>query len=366
MTSLPRILHILDDEIISASVIELFKNLPYDNHYLVLSNDRAKYKHIHNATVLTLESSNLRSSLNQAVEDYDIIYLQALSFEKARLLAKNKWTKKVFVWCLWGYDLYNAISYKTKDRSLLTNRDLKSKLTDYYTYNRIYPKAFQKIDICLFLLESDFQLLKSYYKTSAEWSTGSYQAVDHMPEIGSPTGSNILTGNSSTASNRHNFVFQQLEGLVKANRNVICPLNYGDLTYRNSVISEGKQKFDNQFTPILDFMAFTEYSKVLQSCSHVIFGHKRQQAFGTILQVLLQGSRVYLSEESPFYSYFKNLGIHIYSLENDLKETIDLPLDPNFVLENQQRLRQLFSQSKLIEKMKTIQDAAIEKWRNKN
>jgi hypothetical protein len=361
--AIPKILHILDDEIISLAVIDLFKEIKIDQNYLICTKDLKEKSNISGIKYLSLESASYRKQLKKAVDAHDIIFLQALSFEKARLIAKHSWSKKVFVWCLWGYELYNSINYRTNKANRF---NLKSSITNFYTYSIIYSRAFRKIDYCLFLLEHDYKLLINFYNTSAQWLSGSYQFVESYIDIPAPIGSNILVGNSSTESNRHELIFEHLEGVTIADRLLICPLNYGNFTYRQKVISSGHNKFGKIFNPLLNFLPFDEYTNLLQSCSHVIFGHKRQQAFGTILQMLYQGSRVYLSEESPFLSYFKEMGISVFSLEQDLKNTIDKPLESKFILSNKIILKKLFNKSSVIQNLKQVQISAVENWKRKN
>ncbi len=352
MKSQSKILHIFDDEKITKDTICLFSKInDFNQSYIIISNrpEKAKimYTGMPNVTILN-QKDKLEKVLYNLIKDNDIIFLQALSFLKAKVLAKYKYKNKIFVWALWGYGLYNYIEYKTNKKPL--SKGFIARIKAYYTFNIIYKKAFKKLNYCFFLLEQEYKLLKSHTQTNAKWITNFYQTIEQIdqycPEF-KVTGNSILTGNSSTVTNRHEIIFNKINGVT--GRKIICPLNYGDLNYQNKTINKGSEIFGNDFHPLIDFLKLKDYSKLLMECSVTIMAHERQQAYGTIMQMLFGGSKVFLSEQSPLYNYFLEKGFVIYSIEKHLNiEALD-PLPDNIAEMNKKNAIDLYSQSKMIE-----------------
>ncbi len=368
-----KILHIFDDAIISKSTIELFKKIKgFKQSFAVITiPERVNLSEYYddNSVYELSYSKNLSNDIISIIENYDIIIFQALSFEKAKAMLQKKFSSKVFIWGLWGYELYNVVDYykpnleNSYSTEVIQTSSLKKKLIDFYTYYWIYSRAIKKIDICLFLLESDFKLLTNVVKTKAKWYTSCYQTIENLFGGSAPyevNGNAILIGNSSTPSNRHSAIFKKLKDLDLADQKLVVPLSYGDLNYQQTVIREGEQIFKDAFSPITTYMNLEEYIGHLKECSHAIFGHKRQQAFGTLLMMLYAGSKVYLSLESPLYDWFKSKNVHIYSIEKDLNQVDFTNFPENLKKENKELIQILISETIILNQLdKMLQDACL-------
>lgn len=374
MSSNKKILHIFDAAIISQSTIELFENLDFKQRYVVISSEQEKWedftKKIKNIRLIDPENQDVVRVLTEEIKAADIIFTQALSYEKAKAIKQVKDTSKVFIWGLWGYGLYNFVNYMKKDSSseefktkLETNTSFIDKIKEYYTFHYVYKKAIQKIDICLFLLESDFNLLGSVIDHKAKWRTACYQTMDNLIGGGKDfkiTGNSILLGNSSTPSNRHKVVFEELKKAENLGRKVITPLNYGDQEYKKQILELGKNAVGENFQPLTDFMPLEEYTSIIQDCSHVIMAHKRQQGFGTIMTVIYGGAKLYLSETSPFYTWLKELGVAVYSIENKLLTELKIELSDELKEANKEVVSQYLSEITILQKLKEVMDESIQ------
>lgn len=373
-----KIVHIFDDAIISNSTIELYKKIEgFSQTFAVITlPDIVNLGKVENDdSIIRLNySSNLTNEIANLIESHDIVIFQALSFEKAKATVQKRFSSKVFIWGLWGYELYNLVdhfqpntnnSYATE---IINSSSFKQKIIDFYTYRWIYSRAIKKIDFCLFLLESDFNLLKKVVKTNARWYTSCYQTIENLFGETGPfevTGNSILIGNSSTPSNRHSAVFKSLSTLDLTNEKIVVPLSYGDATYGKSVIAEGEILFKENFSPITTYMNLEQYIDHLKECSHVIFGHQRQQAFGTILMMVYAGSKVYLSTESPLYNWFKSKNVHIYSIETDLNRTDFANFPENLKKENKEIIGSLVSEETILDQLTTLLQDACQLFENK-
>ena len=131
-------------------------------------------------------------------------------------------------------------------------------------------------------------------------------------------GNNILVGNSANYTNNHLEVFRILNKLGVEDRKIIVPLSYGDLQYGEYIYSEGLRLLRDNFVPLRTFIPLAEYTRKLQSCGIAIMNHYRQQAIGNILMMLWLGSKVYLSPSNTLYHYIKQIGIKVFSIDQDL------------------------------------------------
>jgi hypothetical protein len=172
-----------------------------------------------------------------------------------------------------------------------------------------------------------------------------------------------LVGNSSTATCNHLEAFDLINSSLKieSNRNVVVPLSYGDLHYRQQVIRRGQMLLGQQFTPLLDFMPMDEYIKILLSCEYVIMNHIRQQGLGNIVIMLYFGARVFIRKENPIYPFLKEMGIEISTVQ-ELESTPQLlttPLSENQKQKNKELVSEYWSNHKAISRTKTLIEQAL-------
>ncbi|MBQ0067122.1 MAG: TDP-N-acetylfucosamine:lipid II N-acetylfucosaminyltransferase [Phascolarctobacterium sp.] len=127
---------------------------------------------------------------------------------------------------------------------------------------------------------------------------------------------NILVGNSATETNHHIEIFQKLAQKNFSNVRIICPLSYGnDDNYRQKVLEYGYRVFGKSFQPILNFMKYDEYMKLLSTCDIGIFNCDRQQALGNIYSMLKMGKTIYLRQGTSMWNYFKQYGISVRDVD---------------------------------------------------
>lgn len=357
-----RILHIFDNETIVKHTILLFEKLvEFNQHYVIIINaDYICDKNFNNNKNIfhVVLNKNTPNELAAIINNYDVIFFQALSYIKAKVLLKYRFSNKIFVWGLWGYDLYNFVAYKNSNEKLFNNYKkptLAGKIRDFYAYNVVYKYAIKKIDYCLFLLESDYLLLKKTLKIKAKWVSNCYQTIEQITkevQDFKTDGNSILIGNSSNASNKHAYIFNKLNSAM--GRKVICPLNYGDSEYRMNIVEVGKEKYKDSFFPLEEYLPFSLYLQLIRECSVTIMAHERQQAFGTILLMLYGGSKVYLSELSPLFNYLLMSGFAVFSIEKDLNENSLHELDAENKYKNKLIAINMFNESVILEKQRNI------------
>ncbi|MGM0546869.1 MAG: TDP-N-acetylfucosamine:lipid II N-acetylfucosaminyltransferase [Bacteroidota bacterium] len=148
------------------------------------------------------------------------------------------------------------------------------------------------------------------------------------------SGRHIFLGNSSSATNNHLEAFEFLKNLGLGDRKVVTPLSYGCPKYAKAIIKEGKKMLPDNFMSLTTFLPLEEYNQIISECGIVVMNHYRPQAVGNIIASLYLGAKVFLND-TDVYRYFKQLGCHIYLIEEDLKAS-----KKPFVLLNEKQIKE--------------------------
>lgn len=118
----------------------------------------------------------------------------------------------------------------------------------------------------------------------------------------------IIIGNSSTRTNEHIEIFDQLNGIDLENVEIICPLSYGDMDYQREVINKGRKVFGDAFHPITEYMNYDQYNELLLSCDVGIYNNNRQQGLGNISAMINMGKKVFIRKDTPMWDSFMKYG----------------------------------------------------------
>ena len=145
------------------------------------------------------------------------------------------------------------------------------------------------------------------YSVEDIFSVGSFQM----------DGPDILVGNSATPENNHLELFQMLTKVDLSGRRLIAPLNYGWKEYGDEIEKVGKSIFGQRFIALRCFMPLSEYNSLLSQCGTLIFNHVRQQGATTIATGLYKGAKIFLREENTVYSFYKDMGLSIFTVQHD-------------------------------------------------
>ncbi|MFD2551370.1 TDP-N-acetylfucosamine:lipid II N-acetylfucosaminyltransferase [Bizionia sediminis] len=144
--------------------------------------------------------------------------------------------------------------------------------------------------------------------------------VENTYAIGPPafSGNAILLGNSAYASNNHIEAILMLKKLpLQTDTKIITPLNYGSSSYAKLINYFGKKHLGaSRFEGLTDFLPLADYYTKIKDCGIVIMNHTRQQARGNINTALYKGAKVFLRNENPIYQQCKQLGMHIFSVQD--------------------------------------------------
>jgi hypothetical protein len=230
---------------------------------------------------------------------------------------------------------------------------LQHKLNVEATYE-IPKELFRRIDYCLTDIEEEYEFAARYLSVNAmKYHWYNYYSIEET--IGSLRdcfceGENIIIGNSCTIENNFFDIFRKLNEVPLSDREIMIPLSYGTPWLRNLIQKLGRKQFGDCFIPMVDFMPREQYNRTMLTCSAMIQPHYRAQAQGNIITGLWLGMRVYLSERNIAYSYFKRIGVRVFSIETDLNKgnpKAFVPLSTEEVQHNRSVLERWYSKDVL-------------------
>lgn len=364
------LLHLIDDEKIINRTIDSFEEaLPGQNIFLCFVDSPIKYVQPRD-NLYFVENSTMPENICK--REIEAIIIHYLSYKKITFLQKNSYPKVPIYWIMWGSDYYNNIlenkgyrvcqfprykGIKTSIKRFInllginTNTDkvFLEFVRDNVSYAIVFqqdfklccqyrPKIFRNI-ICIdkfFYYPIDAILGKELYEKKAK-------------------GNIVLVGNSCSFSNNHKYVFDYLKNVNVSNKKIVVPLSYGgNKLYKNKILDWGHHYFGKNFQPLLSFLPLKDYNNIMLQAGICIYGSWRQEANGNILEALYLGAKVFVSKRSSLLSYYQNMGITIFSLEDISQANFDAPLSEEQKNRNRLIIGSLFNKERQLGIIKEI------------
>lgn len=343
------ILHVMLDEKFTAEYIALINNnFDCTQHlFLVMSSGiNMRYagavKDVKNVTIMHKDVSGLFKAVRCMISADKIILHGMFTRYIVYLIAFFGLSHKTY-WYIWGGDLY-----------------------DYYKEDGLWKKA--KIKVISNLkgiitpLEGDYLLAKKVYHASCgcfpcllpSTSVRDDEGIDHSRHTRAQGSSiNILLGNSADIENNHIYLLDKLKVYANDNVKIYIPLSYGDQEYADKVERYASEVFGSKTVAMRKFMPLSEYKEFLKSIDVAVYAHKRQQAFGNIIHLLLDGVKVYLDTSVSTWSWMEQLGIKAFDVDNVDKDLF-IPLSEQEKRNNEAIIRKRCSQLNMINEWKAV------------
>ena len=223
-------------------------------------------------------------------------------------------------WVIWGGDLYHYAFFGLDFSSL-------KRFVINFFIRRPVIRRFNKV-ICL---RQDFDLAKTMYELDENFLLGLYPVKyeEHaiIKEGSKKDLPRIMVGHSASSNNNHSSIFEMLRTKHNQDFYVICPLSYGDLIYRETVLAEGFLIFGDYFLPILEHMDLTDYQKFIGTIDVLIFDAPRQQGIGNLMLAIRSLKKIYMRPETTPFQWLRDCGVllsSVYDLPKaDLEEILN-------------------------------------------
>lgn len=342
-----RILHCMHTEKFIDPFIDFMeRNFPVSDHkYLIRENPNYKVRNRSNAILIPRRSSALEIILTYAIEmnRAEKIFLHSIIHRGLMLqFFLQPWLMRKTYLLMWGNELYyhlrRANGWKGSVQSYLLSW------------------IIRKSSVLVTFLDGDYEKAVSWFGAKGKYGKCILYPSNLVPEIvfevkKYPKPLVLLVGNSATATNRHEVLFENLKKVWAPGTKIYCPLSYGDPEYGNKIEKMGKNLFGSDFQPLRKFLAIQDYNKILDSVDVVIFGHNRAQAMGNLVSLIAMRKKVYLNPETSQWALMKSLGVMVYDV-NDLSDIERM--DEDVLSKNSEMIRLFFSEKNLADQYRRL------------
>lgn len=361
------ILHVFPDDKFFDRVSSTFDQIAgIKNIYVFYTSDKKyQFKYIKSYEKVRIETNRQKYLKLFSDQDIDIIFLHSLSNYYYEFVLKAD-SSKIIIWWAWGYELYQTNLIKLDLYKPLTKKAI-SKLQNQKSQSEesiesvlkmllnktkmilrlkrnsfIRSKVFSKIDYFIPVLPIEYDLISKnkYFNAKLLMERGVFRDIDESKfslYVPSAEG-NILLGNSATFTNNHLDIIGQLKDVNIQNRKIIVPLNYGVNKYAELI----KNNVDSRYHLLTDYLEYSDYEKLVGTCSYAIFGPIRQQSMSNINMCFFKGIKIFLYSDSLIYKQLKRDGYKVFSIEMDLnEEELRTPLSYNDMIHNQEVKRSI-------------------------
>ena len=361
------ILHLLTDEKFTDYAIAQFSASEMNSEFVLIpSNNNLidQVKLIDQCTIVRQGSSEFKELLNR-LGDYTGIILHGMHWGGWQKYILQRVPEHVKVaWVFWGGEIYGRSDSTLSRYAPITNfvvrirEIMNGKKNCVNTSWELPLELYQRIDYCLTGELEEYEYAKEFLNHPALkhlW----YTYYDMDATIGSLkngvcNGNNVIVGNSATDTCNYFDAIPYLSRCLQKDQKVILPLSYGAPWIKNIVSKYAKFWLGKHSMPLYEYMPRENYNRLIQSCSTMIMAHYIPQAQGNILTGLWLGMRVYLSEKSIAYKFFKRLGFVVFSFETEFKKYRLTPLAEEERAENRKVLTEWYSAEHVLNAAKEV------------
>lgn len=238
----------------------------------------------------------------------------------------NRIQKKNIVQVLWGLPM----SIEEKNSGIVRKAMFKMQC-----------KAMSSLSYVVVLSEEDFRKAKQFYNLKGNLIQASYilndsnKYLEKSVRIDSRDNCRIMVAHSAFSHNNHFSTFKYLEKFKDKNIEIICPLSYGDESYKKDVVKKGNEIFDVRFIPHLVLLPIDEYNKLLASIDIYISHAEMQTSLYVVYSCISAGTKMYLNQNN--YNWMVHQGFkvnHVNELEGLTYEEFVNPLPQDWVEHN--------------------------------
>lgn len=358
------VLHIAADDKFTEYTISQFSAPEMESRIVVIPyGGKYKAQPSENVSIIRYRSEEFKALLNE-LGNYSGIVLHGMFWPFCADIIKAAPKQVKIAWYFWGGEIYSRnevmLSFIAPISKLLYRMHGigKSQINPHAW--QLPMELYQRIDYCLTGEMEEYEYAKAYVRNSMDYIWYTCYSIEET--IGSlknerAKGNNVLFCNSAAIENNmfDAALRMRRRGYRKhlKNRKVIMPLSYGEPWIRNNMLKFGPKCFD-QFEPLLTFIPREEYNAMMLGCSTLILPYYSPAGQGNIITAMWLGMRVYISERSIAYKFFKRIGVKIYSLESDFEKYGCEAVSDEEMEYNRKELREMFSKEHVMQSAKKV------------
>lgn len=358
------VLHIAADDKFTEYTISQFSAPEMESRIVVIPyGGKYKAQPSENVSIIRYRSEEFQALL-KTLDSYSGIVLHGMFWPFCEDIIKAAPKHVKIAWYFWGGEIYSrddlTLSFLAPITKFLYRlHDLQKPKSDWEAW-QLPIELYQRIDYCLTGEHEEYEFAKAYVHNSMDfiWYT-CYSIEETLGELKNKraTGNNVLFCNSvAEESNVFDAALTMRRRAYRKhlkNRKIIMPMSYGAQWIRNMMLKLGPWCFD-QFEPLMTFIPRDEYNEMMLSCSTLILPYYSPAGQGNIITALWLGMRVYISEKSIAYNFFKRIGVKIYSFESDFEKYGCAAMSDEDLTHNRKVLTEMFSREHVMQSAKNV------------
>lgn len=337
-----KILHlIIDHQVIERTLGVYEKVFPGMNDVVVFNKD-AVYRHLKVNAAYQLVRINEGYEVGKEFDfsEYDHIIAHFMTMDMIDFL-KSAPNEMDVTWEIYGADLYNQFLVPLGTKIYYSDTIRYQK---YSWFRRYVPSIFNylrelkgvkyqskknikkqfdfissRVNHIQYCCRYDAVIVEEYSKRRIpSYEIFNYSLDNVLGELKDYEffeGEDILIGNSASYSNNHLYILECLKD-KKIPGNLILPLSYGgSVKYADDVQNIFETTYSGRVDTLRDYLPLHEYNKIFTRLKSMILSAWRQESQGTAIMGLYLGVKVFMSNKSPLFKWFKDCGFLVFSLE---------------------------------------------------
>lgn len=248
----------------------------------------------------------------------DILVLQSIpeNLHMCSMICESYITREVpLIVVPWGRDLFRMTDMYRKENATKET----AQIDNYKTF---------LIENCTFLITDKFAFdyAKKNYKTCCynyffnallNFSAEDYKDKEIKRQKNTY---GIMVGNRGTWTSRHIEVFEKLSQFDLQDKEIICPLVYGNPDYMQAVKEKGQELFENNIRFLTKWQERSEYYAFLDAnVDAAIFNNMSSEGGTTIFFLTYMGKKILINPEHPQYHLLKDIGVVVDAYNEDIR-----------------------------------------------
>ncbi|MHC1773534.1 MAG: TDP-N-acetylfucosamine:lipid II N-acetylfucosaminyltransferase [Flexilinea sp.] len=354
-------IHFMQDQKFIDSFIELYSSTHLDtesvfficlhdtNNDLIYVKDK-KVKKI----CLNVKTWN---KIKRTYKKIDNIYLHALSENLYTIISLIPKETKIY-WIFYGYEIYqNVLFTRILDNN---SENIYPEIYKCKGVLRLLPlkvikvllRSREKIRICKLKRilpridyfchwnKIDYEYIKELFpEFTAKYIPFEYNSQSKIVISSQSSGSNkkntqnnskkkIMLGHNASIALNHVTILNFLCQFDKNLFEIICPVSYGDLDYKNYLIKYARKHHMTNLVILEKFIPLQNYADFISQIDVLIMNNIRTQGAGNVSLAIKMGKKVYLNPKNTHYTFLKKQGYAVYSIDKLFHSSIDEILSP--------------------------------------
>lgn len=314
-----KILHIMPVDKFTADVRDFYAVF-YKNHEILYLSYPGKEIEINGKTGLKQYQIIMRNSFDvhsfgrvlamMKRYDYCILHSLFVPYLLQGWICADKRVLNKIVWIEWGFDLYvsqAANVFKkvlTRKIDIVIRTQIKAMIGIFPPDIDYYRSLYKSYKCELFFAPYCGPCIEDAY---LNYST--YCSLEHKTKADVVY---IQVGHNAIPTLNHEQVLIKLRRFANENIKIFLPLSYGDMVYGDYIEKKANALFGKEKCICLrKFIPKDQYFELQKKIDIAIFDTERQCALSNINSMIFKNVKLFMSETSTMFEYFRSKGIPI-------------------------------------------------------